>query len=84
MDVLFDPDRDCPATVVVGPATGGIGNLAWIIPVAVVAGLLVLGFIILFIVLLIVCINDLREHQRKRDVCNRTLMETSAKVQSTE
>ena len=39
------------------PATGGIGNLAWIIPVAVVAGLLVLGVIILLIVVLIVCLN---------------------------
>ena len=39
------------------PATDDIGNLAWIIPVAVVAGLLVLGGIILLIVLLIVCIN---------------------------
>jgi hypothetical protein len=37
--------------------------------VAVVAGLLVLGFIILLIVLLIVCINDRREYHRfKRDL----------------
>ena len=39
------------------PATDSIGNLAWIIPVAVVAGLLVLGGIIMLIVVLIVCIN---------------------------
>jgi protocadherin alpha len=62
MEVLVDDERDCPAT-------GGVGNLAWIIPVAVVAGLLVLGFIILLIVLLIVCINDRREYHRfKRDL----------------
>ena len=39
------------------PATSDRGNLAWIIPVAVVAGLLVLGGIILLIALLIVCIS---------------------------
>ena len=37
---------------------GGIGNLVWIIPVAVIGGLLVLGgIILLIIILLIVCIK---------------------------
>ena len=50
--MCFSTYSECPST-----SGDGIGNLAWIIPVAVILGLLVLGGIILLIVLLIVCIN---------------------------
>ena len=41
---------DCPSD------NGGLPSLAWIIPVAVIGGLIVLGILILLIVLLIVWI----------------------------
>jgi hypothetical protein len=45
--VLVADDRVCP------PGPEGIGNLAWIIPVAVILGLLALGGLILLLVFLI-------------------------------
>ena len=43
---------DCPR-----PTDSGVSNLAWIIPVAIIAALLLLGGLILLLVFLIICIK---------------------------